>query len=406
MDAEYTGKQIAERRKALGLTQKALAERLHVTDKAVSKWERGVNFPDLGLMESLALALDTTPACLLGLEHADPKEIVTSITQVSAEQAGESQRHIARISWTNTVCAILLAIAYYFISVNFQRAGVYFQYRWVLHLLMGMILIQGIGGLYLLRSYGEIKPWNVEELFLFYGILFPVLIYLGIQFLTGYDPHPAFGLLLLGIGSSCTQFLFFRTLRPHWAKALPLILTAAYALWEIWLGNAVIGYILPAVCCLAAWLFCLWKGHTKLPTPKRLLAVVCVFLILLLILFFVFYPNLVRAYVNVRHEHLEAYAESSLQNGTSTSYGLWSVYIYPEQGMVQFNTGGSGLAPGSVYEGFYYSAEDTHIPFQGFDLEMEIDGDTAYWAEPEEYSDNWGTSTRIREHWFWFEWHF
>lgn len=43
MDAKNTGALIAERRKALGLTQKQLAERLLVSDKAVSKWENGVS---------------------------------------------------------------------------------------------------------------------------------------------------------------------------------------------------------------------------------------------------------------------------------------------------------------------------------------------------------------------------
>lgn len=41
MDARNTGVLIAGRRKALGLTQKQLAERLLVSDKAVSKWENG-----------------------------------------------------------------------------------------------------------------------------------------------------------------------------------------------------------------------------------------------------------------------------------------------------------------------------------------------------------------------------
>nr|WP_300187562.1 helix-turn-helix domain-containing protein [uncultured Agathobaculum sp.] len=41
MDARNTGALIAGRRKALGLTQKQLAERLLVSDKAVSKWENG-----------------------------------------------------------------------------------------------------------------------------------------------------------------------------------------------------------------------------------------------------------------------------------------------------------------------------------------------------------------------------
>ena len=41
MDAQRMGSFIAQRRKELGLTQAELAEKLHVTDKAVSRWERG-----------------------------------------------------------------------------------------------------------------------------------------------------------------------------------------------------------------------------------------------------------------------------------------------------------------------------------------------------------------------------
>lgn len=43
MDNTKTGALIRERRKEKGLTQRELAERLHVTDRAVSKWERGVS---------------------------------------------------------------------------------------------------------------------------------------------------------------------------------------------------------------------------------------------------------------------------------------------------------------------------------------------------------------------------
>ncbi|MCM1542957.1 MAG: helix-turn-helix domain-containing protein [Blautia sp.] len=53
LDQEKTGKYIAEKRKQLNMTQKQLAERVGITDKAVSKWERGKSIPDSAVMEEL-----------------------------------------------------------------------------------------------------------------------------------------------------------------------------------------------------------------------------------------------------------------------------------------------------------------------------------------------------------------
>ena len=58
MDAHKIGDFIAQRRKDLGLTQAGLAEMLHVTDKAVSRWERGVGLPDINMLEPLAQKLN------------------------------------------------------------------------------------------------------------------------------------------------------------------------------------------------------------------------------------------------------------------------------------------------------------------------------------------------------------
>lgn len=60
MDIYKTGKFIAEKRKEQGLTQKALAEKVGVTDKAISKWERGLSYPDISLLLSLAECLNVT----------------------------------------------------------------------------------------------------------------------------------------------------------------------------------------------------------------------------------------------------------------------------------------------------------------------------------------------------------
>ena len=57
MDAKMFGAFLAQVRRAQGLTQAELAEQLHVTDKAVSRWERGVGLPDINTLEPLADAL-------------------------------------------------------------------------------------------------------------------------------------------------------------------------------------------------------------------------------------------------------------------------------------------------------------------------------------------------------------
>lgn len=59
MDAKKVGKSIAFLRKYYGMTQSSLAEQLGVTDKAVSRWERGQGVPDISLLTKLSIILDT-----------------------------------------------------------------------------------------------------------------------------------------------------------------------------------------------------------------------------------------------------------------------------------------------------------------------------------------------------------
>lgn len=65
------GKFIAERRKLVGLTQMQLADQLGITDKAVSKWERGIACPDTGTIPKLAQILGVS---LEELMNAQPME--------------------------------------------------------------------------------------------------------------------------------------------------------------------------------------------------------------------------------------------------------------------------------------------------------------------------------------------
>ena len=65
MDVEKVGKAIAFLRKRAGYTQKDLADRIGISDKAVSKWERGLSLPDITYFGKLSILLDTDTDSLL-----------------------------------------------------------------------------------------------------------------------------------------------------------------------------------------------------------------------------------------------------------------------------------------------------------------------------------------------------
>lgn len=71
MDARKTGTFIAQKRKAINMSQRELADHLHITDKAVSKWERGLSFPDITILIPLAQTLDVSLYDLLTGGYCD-----------------------------------------------------------------------------------------------------------------------------------------------------------------------------------------------------------------------------------------------------------------------------------------------------------------------------------------------
>ncbi len=93
MDAKKTGALIAVRRKALGLTQKELAGRLIVSDKAVSKWETGAGYPEVTMLPLLAETLGiTVDELLAGEVRADapaPEQAAPQPSDIQRAYAAE-----------------------------------------------------------------------------------------------------------------------------------------------------------------------------------------------------------------------------------------------------------------------------------------------------------------------------
>ncbi len=117
MDAQYTGNIIAEKRKEMGLTQKDVAERLHVSISAVSKWERGLNFPDLSLMEPLSELLGITTPELLGIENTPTEEVVRSITTISVRERKNNSKMLKKTILALAIGASVVLIVTYLASL-------------------------------------------------------------------------------------------------------------------------------------------------------------------------------------------------------------------------------------------------------------------------------------------------
>ena len=110
MEREVFGQFIAERRRELGLTQQTLANQLHVTDKAVSKWERGLCYPDLTLLEPLSIALDLTVTELMNCQKASAPLEENSIHTLLdiADEAHHRQRRSLILSCVAVFLSMIL----------------------------------------------------------------------------------------------------------------------------------------------------------------------------------------------------------------------------------------------------------------------------------------------------------
>ena len=90
-----TGQFIARRRKAIGLTQKELADRLGVTNKAVSKWETGGGMPDISVLQELSRILEVSVDELLAGEfegESRPEKGMTEKWRPAADKRDKEDR--------------------------------------------------------------------------------------------------------------------------------------------------------------------------------------------------------------------------------------------------------------------------------------------------------------------------
>ena len=110
MDQIKIGRFIAERRKQNGLTQIQLAEKLNVTDRAVSKWENGRSMPDSSIMLDLCRALKISVTDLFSGEVVTVENYNEQLEQSMIEMVKEREQSDKRMLSFEIVIGVLSMI--------------------------------------------------------------------------------------------------------------------------------------------------------------------------------------------------------------------------------------------------------------------------------------------------------
>lgn len=105
MNNYITGAAIKALREKKRLTQHQLAEKLCVSDKAISKWETGLSVPDAGMLVRIAGALDTTVNDLLGEEEPEQgRDLAAELEALNRQLAEREER--SRRRWRAFFAAV------------------------------------------------------------------------------------------------------------------------------------------------------------------------------------------------------------------------------------------------------------------------------------------------------------
>lgn len=142
MEKKTIGSLIAALRRANGMTQRELAERLNVSDKTVSRWERDEGTPELALIPVLAEIFGVTCDELLRGERRSPDSRETEMPETACTQRGEKQRRrllkqalsdyrsrsciVVGLSALGLLAALICNLAFLRASLGFLVGAVFF----------------------------------------------------------------------------------------------------------------------------------------------------------------------------------------------------------------------------------------------------------------------------------------
>ena len=159
MNIAKIGKLISERRKAIGLTQMQLANKLHISDKAVSKWETGKSMPDVSIMLELCKTLGiSVQELLLGEVVTMDDKTNEKVLLDMAKEIEKKDKTIWTSMWVIMIASITALFAGIFVAAFLIPEGI-----WQLITILGSCVVFLIPCFYALKlevSVGVYKCKN------------------------------------------------------------------------------------------------------------------------------------------------------------------------------------------------------------------------------------------------------
>ena len=151
MNAILTGQFISRVRMEKGMTQKELAQKVGVTDKAVSKWETGRGMPDISSLDALCNALDVSVNELLSGEVLPPEFYEKKAEENMKTLIKENEKN-TKVNWIQMILGeVLVIVAFVFLAIciGIKMLGNYFDLPALLYLVLisaGVVLLSRPAG--------------------------------------------------------------------------------------------------------------------------------------------------------------------------------------------------------------------------------------------------------------------
>lgn len=143
MDQILIGKFIACERKRKGYTQKQLSEKLGISDKTISKWERGNGFPEVSLLLPLCNELDITVNELLSGERVSEEDYRKKAEENMVNLVREAQENKKKIILSAMVALLVIVAA----TPMFVVSGAIEMDTWVRITLIGIGIVVVVIGI-------------------------------------------------------------------------------------------------------------------------------------------------------------------------------------------------------------------------------------------------------------------